>query len=226
MADIALGRHPIHIEAGEDRRLSSGAPGAPPDPSAEVKSSRSRIAWIGGAEPLEHPEIARVTSALLAANRFVFLETDGRLLRRRIHEFKPVPRLFLTLRFDCGAAPAEREEAHDVALQAIRVAKLSGFLICANLVIHANSELGELELLKERLATHDVDGMLVSPDTLTAEAAAQAEAARRQLLSWPWTKLSALVSASAAKTRARARDFVRGVHSPDEGGECEEGAQA
>src|SRR5207245_410781 len=69
----------------------------------EIISSRSPVVWIGGSEPLHHPGISHLVRAITQTGHFVFLETDGTLLRRRIHEFQPVSRLFVTVRFEAGA---------------------------------------------------------------------------------------------------------------------------
>src|SRR5713101_3140205 len=69
----------------------------------DIIGSRSPVVWIRGSEPLYHPGIAHLVRAITQNGHFVFLETDGALLRRRIHEFQPVSRLFLTVRLESGA---------------------------------------------------------------------------------------------------------------------------
>src|SRR6266403_4171358 len=69
----------------------------------EVISSHSPAIWIGGTEPLRHPGVAHLVRAITGSGHYVFLETDGTLLRRRIHEFQPVARFFLTVRLEIGA---------------------------------------------------------------------------------------------------------------------------
>ena len=59
----------------------------------------SSMVWIGGAEPLEDPEIPKFTNALAASAREVFLQTDGKLFRRRVHEFQPSPRFRFAFHF-------------------------------------------------------------------------------------------------------------------------------
>src|SRR5205823_6858067 len=46
------------------------------------------VIWIGGSEPLVHPGIGHFARAI-GHGHYVFLETDGTLLCRRIHEFQP-----------------------------------------------------------------------------------------------------------------------------------------
>src|SRR5882757_8762779 len=63
-----------------------------------IESAPSMV-WIGGAEPLEYPEISKYSNALAASGREVFLQTDGKLFRRRVHEFQPSQRFRLVFRF-------------------------------------------------------------------------------------------------------------------------------
>jgi len=159
------------------RRLSASAlvlrvellrPGnGPRDP--EVKSERelrdeagqsaAPVIWLGGAEPLQHAACGKFARELADGSRYVFIETDGRFLRRRIHEFRPVSRLYLTVRFADGG------ENWALGLEGIRAAKLSGFLICAHLPVQANTELAEMFGLIEKLRALDADGFIVTGET-------------------------------------------------------------
>ena len=199
--------------------------------SSDVASKiHSPLVWIGGSEPLEHPEIARITSALLAGRRFVFLETNGRSLRRRIHEFQPVSRLYLTIRFDGLEAShdrrAGRDGAYRTAIEALRTAQLCGFLVCANAVVHPATQLEELSQLREQLGKLDLDGLLISSGELTTAAEQRVAEARRRLLSRRWALLSSLLNSGAAARIAKTRDEQHASHNKAEPGKCEEGAQA
>src|SRR5215470_1140123 len=59
-----------------------------------ARTVASPVVWIGGTEPLLHPAIGEVTSSLTNAGHHVFLHTSAYGLRKRIHEFRPVSRLF------------------------------------------------------------------------------------------------------------------------------------
>jgi molybdenum cofactor biosynthesis enzyme MoaA len=128
--------------------------------------SRSPVVWIGGSEPLDHPGIAHLVRAITQNDHFVFLETDGTLLRRRIHEFQPVSRLFLAVRLDSGArrrtSGGLRPGASEPAVEGIRAAKLSGFSICVHARVHAETELGEVAELIQFARSLDVDGIVIS----------------------------------------------------------------
>ena len=127
--------------------------------------SRSPVIWIGGSEPLLHPGIAHLVRAATGSGHFVFLETDGTLLRRRIHEFQPVPRLFLTVRLEPNAkrhAP-NRIPANpfELAVEGIRAAHLSGFLICVHAQVRSETDLGETADLIQFAQSLDVDGIVI-----------------------------------------------------------------
>src|SRR5438309_6096875 len=114
----------------------------------EVISSHSPAIWIGGTEPLRHPGVAHLVRAITGSGHSVFLETDGTLLRRRIHEFQPVPRLFLTVRLEPAVQRDVSEHlgpgAFELAAEGMRAARHSGFLICAHARVHAETELGAM----------------------------------------------------------------------------------
>jgi MoaA/NifB/PqqE/SkfB family radical SAM enzyme len=140
------------------------APRAGTELLARVRNAPAPVVWIGGSEPLLHPEMGQLTRCIAGIGRDVFLETDGALLRRRIHEFRPASRLFLTIQWN------GLERSHDIraggafraALEGMRVARLSGFLICVHARVHAETELGEMAESIHFARSLDVDGIVIS----------------------------------------------------------------
>jgi molybdenum cofactor biosynthesis enzyme MoaA len=162
-----------------------------------VISSRSPVVWIGGSEPLHHPGISHLVRAITQTGHFVFLETDGTLLRRRIHEFQPVSRLFLTVRLEPGVRRCTSNNvqagAFDLAAEGIRAARLSGFLISVYARVHVESGLREMAELFQFARGLDVDGIVITPanggsDSLNPDAAAtqQKVAEARELIGSKW----------------------------------------
>ena len=84
------GRRPLILDL---QPIDSGVAG--PLPRVDFSPS---LVWIRGSEPLEHPEIAKFANAVAASGREMFLQTNGKLFRRRVHEFQPSPRLRLAFR--------------------------------------------------------------------------------------------------------------------------------
>jgi MoaA/NifB/PqqE/SkfB family radical SAM enzyme len=200
-------------------------------PAQAVSLNGTPVVWVGGEEPLEHPTIGRISAALNQQGRNVFLHTSGVRLRQRIHEFRPDPRLFLTVEL------AGREEIHDRfrgqpgafrrAMEGIRVAKLSGFHVCAHVSVNAETEVCEAGGLFELLDRHDVDGFIVSSGGRATGAGSGAEfrekleQVRSLVRCGRWEKFSSLLEASYAAPREKASAMTM----PDSGaGACEESA--
>jgi hypothetical protein len=174
-----------------------------------ILGSLAPILWIGGSEPLEHPGIAHLVRAIVQSGRFVFLETRGSLLRRRIHEFQPVPRLFLAVRSN-GPSPAADSGIRTLgafALEGIRAAKLSGFLICMHTQIHADTSSDAMAGIAGLVHSLDLDGLVITQaaESLHAanrgsEALSQKTVEARKLIgSRGWGFLSQLVEIALAR---------------------------
>jgi hypothetical protein len=191
------------------------------------------VVWISGSDALDHAEVARLANDLAQARRYVFLQTNAVSLRRRIHELRPSPRMYLAIRFEGTQtfhdSHTGRPGAFRHAIEAIRSAQLAGFLVCAHLVIHPATDQTELAPLYQTLSKLDLDGFLISPASPVPPLVAMAARERRDLLPRRWSRLSQLLDsvllpaaapASLAAARA-ARTTSESVST-----NCEEGAQA
>jgi len=173
----------------------------------ELVSSRSPVIWIGGSEPLHHPGVSHLARAITGSGHFVFLETDGTLLRRRIHEFQPVSRLFLAVRLEPAApvrtAKGVEADAWKLAADGIRAARLSGFLTCVHARVHTQTEPGAMAALIQYSKSLDVDGIVVSSTSGKSNSAAsdaiggerKTEEARKLIGSKGWESFSRFVEA-------------------------------
>src|SRR5882724_4212955 len=185
----------------------------------EVISSHSPAIWIGGTEPLRHPGVAHLVRAITGSGHSVFLETDGTLLRRRIHEFQPVPRFFLTVRLEIGARHEPSKglpaSASELAAEGLRAARLSGFLICVHARVHVDTELEAMTQLLQFARSHDVDGVVITPATGVANSAAQqskTEEARMLIGSRWWEAFSRLVEPALSGERNAAQRVTESGH--------------
>jgi len=201
-----------------------------------INCSRSPVVWIGGSEPLRHPGISHLVRAITQTGHFVFLETDGRLLRRRIHEFQPVPRFFLAVRLEPGtrrnASEGLRPGVFELAAEGMGAARLSGFLICVHARVHAEPELGAMANLIQYAHSTDVDGIVVTAANgasnsadVGAEAVRQKAAEVRKLIGsvW-WESFSCMVGPALNSQRSVARNvggsgvhLSQGSHANEEG---------
>lgn len=171
-----------------------------------AQQAGATVVWLGGTEPLFHPSIGEVSSALVDAGYYVFLHTSGVALRQRIHEFKPVGRLYLTLEVPTNDAPdAQRGHAtiqnatFPTLLEAFRVARLSGFHLCAHFTA---TEATSSASVAARLASIRpyLDGIAVSSfgaSAANSSSVADSLAAISQLIpSAGWRSFSRLLEAS------------------------------
>jgi MoaA/NifB/PqqE/SkfB family radical SAM enzyme len=200
-------------------------------PATVVAQTTAPVLWLGGEEPLQHPVIGRISAALAQAGRNVFLHTNGARLRQRIHEFRPEPRLFLTVEL------AGREQLHDESVgqqgafrrvvEGIRAAKLSGFHVCTHVSVGSQTDVCETGELFEFLDRYDMDGYIVSSggraaDTQSAgELQEKLEEIRALVRCSRWEEFSELLESSYLAPREKK------VAVPVTGGDsnaCEESA--
>lgn len=165
--------------------------------------AKSPIVWLTGASEILEQSIGPGLARMLQDHdRTVFLETDGLHLRKRIHEFRPDSRLYLTIRLygmpETHDVRMQRPAAFAHAVEGIRAAQLSGFLICAHIVIEAATQRRDVDRLFEYLQSLRVDCVIIT----TAENDDSASTREtltycRRLLgnSW-WAKFSKLVQDS------------------------------
>jgi hypothetical protein len=163
-------------------------------------SGSSPVVWIGGSEPLHHPGVAHLVRAITGSGHFVFLETDGTLLRRRIHEFQPLPRFFLAVRLNPGAqlhtSKSLQPSSSELAVEGVRAARLSGFLICVHARVHGGTKPGELAELIQFAHSRDVDGIVITAASRGSGAAAlqrKTAEARKLIGSKWWESFSRLI---------------------------------
>jgi len=180
------GRQPLILRP----MIDSGVP----DPLPEVDSVPPLV-WIGGIEPLEHPEVPKFSNAVAASAREVFLQTNGKLFRRRVHEFQPSPRFRLAFRF--SGASIDAPENADV-VEAIRIARLSGFLTVGFTALRDPANLDKMIALHSQLKKLDLDGSLIFAADSPPELNRAVASARGRLLDGRWSNLSRVFNAAAS----------------------------
>jgi hypothetical protein len=153
------------------------------------------MVWIGGAEPLDNPEVSKFANSIAASGREVFLQTDGKSFRRRVHEFQPSPRFRLACKFT-GTSINGAENADVV--EAIRIAKLSGFLTVGFTVLSAPGELQNLIALHSQLKKLDLDGTLIFAADETSDCERAVATARSRLLDGRWSNLSRIFNSAGS----------------------------
>jgi len=123
---------------------------------------------IAGGEPLVHPEIDAIVRELLARRKFVYLCTNGVLMRKHMDRFRPSPYFSWVVHVDGlrerHDAVVCREGVFDECVAAIQEAKRRGFRVTTNSTFFdtdtPKTVRDVLDFLNDDL---EVDQMMVSP---------------------------------------------------------------
>lgn len=134
---------------------------------AAVEECGAPIVAIPGGEPLLHPQIDKIAQGLVDRKKFVYLCTNGLLLGKSLHKFKPSPYLTFNVHLDGLQEQhdkcVDRKGVFDIAVQAIRAAKAQGFRVVTNTTIFEGADPKEMQEFFDFLTNLGIDAMTVSP---------------------------------------------------------------
>ena len=135
---------------------------------AAIEECRAPMVSIAGGEPLLHPEIDKMTQALLDKGRYVYLCTNALLLERKLDRFKPHPRFSWVVHIDGlrdrHDESVSREGTFDKAVAAIRKAKEKGFKVTTNSTFFSTDSPDTVREVLDYLNDDlQVDQMMISP---------------------------------------------------------------
>ncbi len=112
---------------------------------AAVDESGAPVVCLTGGEPLLHPDIKQIVEGIIARKSFVYLSTNGLVLKDSLHKFQPSPYMSFVLHLDSLAERhdgfAGRKGVFDSAISAIKSAKKSGFQVRVNTTIYKGTPL-------------------------------------------------------------------------------------
>ncbi len=133
-----------------------------------VLASGAPMVSIAGGEPLIHPEIDVIVRELLDRKIFVYLCTNGILLRQKLQEFKPSPYFSWVVHMDGMRERHDelvcRDGVFDKCVEAIREAKAAGFRVTTNTtVFDTDTPETVREILDYLNDEPEVDHLMVSP---------------------------------------------------------------
>jgi hopanoid biosynthesis associated radical SAM protein HpnH len=103
---------------------------------AAIEECGAPMVSIAGGEPLVHPEVDVIATELIKRKKFVFLCTNGILMKRKLENFKPSPYFTWVVHLDGMRERhdqfVERAGTFDKAVDAVRAAKALGFRVSTN----------------------------------------------------------------------------------------------
>ena len=123
---------------------------------------------IAGGEPLLHPDIDKMTEALLDRGRYVYLCTNALLLERKLDRFEPHRRFSWVVHVDGlkerHDESVSREGTFDKAVAAIKAAKARGFKVTTNTTFFSTDSPKTIQEVLDFLNDDlGVDQMMISP---------------------------------------------------------------
>jgi hopanoid biosynthesis associated radical SAM protein HpnH len=134
---------------------------------AAAERAGAPVVSVSGGEPLLHPQIGEIVRGLIAQRRWVYLCTNGLLLRDSLDQFPRSPRLCFVVHLD------GTEKVHDAitgrpgtfreALAALADAKNRGFRVATNTTVYHGSDVEDLRRLFRLLTDLGVEGLMISP---------------------------------------------------------------
>jgi hopanoid biosynthesis associated radical SAM protein HpnH len=132
-----------------------------------VEECDAPVVSIAGGEPLMHPQIGAIVSAIVAQKRFVYLCTNALLYKKALKEIKQSPYFAFVVHLDglkeTHDVAVERKGVYDVAIRAIREFREAGFRVCTNTTLFSGNEPEEYHRLFAMLQDMGVEGMMVAP---------------------------------------------------------------
>lgn len=132
-----------------------------------AEESGAPVVSLSGGEPLLHPAIGDFVRGLIDLKRWVFLCTNGLLLRESLAEFEPDERLCFVVHLDGTAAAHDRgtgrSGTYREAIAAIEEALARRFRVCTNTTVFHGADVEDVRALFRTLARLGVEGLMLSP---------------------------------------------------------------
>jgi len=132
-----------------------------------VEECGAPIVSIPGGEPLLHSKMDEIVAGLVARKKYIYLCTNGLLLEKHLHKFKPSPYLSFSVHIDGVGADHDRavcrDGVYDIAIRAIKKAVEAGFRVTTNSTFFRDASPEKIREMFDVLTELGVEGMMVSP---------------------------------------------------------------
>ncbi len=128
---------------------------------------RCNLACPGCGKIRQRADLLEIVEGLVARGRFVYLCTNAVKLEAILPALRPHRRLVLSIHLDgpreVHDAAVGRSGVYDIAMRAIRAARVRGFRVATNTTLFAGSDPQLMRDHFDRVMTLGVEGLMVSP---------------------------------------------------------------
>jgi hopanoid biosynthesis associated radical SAM protein HpnH len=122
---------------------------------------------IPGGEPLLHPQIAEIVQGLADRKKYVYLCTNGVILKEKLSLFKPSKYFTINVHLDGPKKFHDRsvccEGVYDKSVVAIREALQRGFRVTTNTTLFNDADAASMRAFFDTMMALGVEGMTLSP---------------------------------------------------------------
>ena len=134
---------------------------------AAAEECGAPVISIAGGEPLIHREMPQVVAGLVKRKKFVFLCTNGLLLKTHLQDYRPSPYLTFSIHLDGHRerhdALAGRPGVFDSAVEAIGLVRAKGFRFIINCTLYEGATAKEVGEFFDFVGMLGAEGITLSP---------------------------------------------------------------
>lgn len=134
---------------------------------AAVDECGAPIVSIAGGEPLLHRELPQIMEGVLKRKKFVYLCTNGLLVKTHIQDYDPSPYLTISVHLDGNRERhdtlASQEGVYDQAVEAIQLARSLGYRVTVNCTLYEGITAQKASEHFDFVTGLGIEGITVSP---------------------------------------------------------------
>ena len=125
------------------------------------------VVSITGGEPLLHRDMPQIVAGLIKRKKFVYLCTNGLLVRTHVKDYTPSPYLTISIHLDGNRerhdALACQSGVYDRAVEAVQLTRAKGFRVTVNYTLYQGVTAQEAAEHFDFIIGLGVEGITVSP---------------------------------------------------------------
>ncbi len=134
---------------------------------AAAEESGAPVVSIAGGESLIHEEMPQIVSGLTGLKKFVYLCTNGLLVKKKIRDYRPSQYLTFSIHLDgprqLHDSLAGRTGVFDHAVEAMRELNARGFRFTVNCTVYNGLEVEDISMFFDFIMGLGAEGITISP---------------------------------------------------------------